>query len=81
MSLDPIVLQLVDARIRSGRTQRDVAFSAGIAQNTLSDAELGKTEPRLWTLRKWAAELGLEPGLLEKPNPDKLVDFSTGQVA
>lgn len=67
MALDPIVLQLIDARIRSGRTQRDVAFHAGIAQNTLSDSENGKTEPRLGTLRKWAAELDLELALLARP--------------
>lgn len=74
MALDPIVLQLIDARIRSGRTQRDVAFFAGISQATLCDAENGRTEPRLGTLRKWAAVLDLEPALVDKPT-------DTGQVA
>lgn len=66
MRLDPIVQQLVDARVRSGRTQRAVAAFAGVSQNTLSDAENGKTLPRLGTLRKWAAVLDLEPALAPK---------------
>jgi len=84
MALDPIVQQLVDARVRAGRTQRDVAFFAGISQATLCDAENGRCEPRLGTLRKWAAALDLEPALVDKPKPTggwDLVDFSTGQVA
>lgn len=64
MSIDPIVQQLIDARVRAGRTQREVAAFAGVAQNTLSDAEAGKTEPRLGTLRRWAAALDLEPTLV-----------------
>lgn len=74
MSLDPIVQQLVDARRRSGRSQRDVAAFAGISQNTLSEIESGKYLPRLATLRRWAAVLDLEPVLLDKPKPAGEVD-------
>lgn len=63
MSIDPLVQQLVAARRNTGMSQRSVAALAGMSQNTLSEAESGKHLPRLGTLRRWSAVLGLEPTL------------------
>jgi DNA-binding XRE family transcriptional regulator len=42
-------------------SQRDLAREAGVTQKTIVDLELGRIEPRLQTMRKIAAALGIEP--------------------
>jgi transcriptional regulator with XRE-family HTH domain len=55
-----------DARLKQGALAR----RAGIAQNTLSQIELGKTTPSVPTLEKIARGLNIElPDLLEEPVP------------
>ncbi len=63
----------IGARIRDLRQalrlkQGELARRAGIAQNTLSQIELGKTTPSVPTLEKIAWGLGVDlPQLLEEP--------------
>ncbi len=52
---------LRSARIRMTLSQRDLAREAGVTQKTIVDLELGRIEPRLQTMRKIAAALGIEP--------------------
>jgi transcriptional regulator with XRE-family HTH domain len=65
----------IGSRIRDLRwdahlNQRELARRAGIAQNTLSQIELGKTTPSVPTLEKLARELGIEASeLLQEPVP------------
>src|SRR5215218_5330323 len=42
-------------------SQRDLAREAQVAPKTVVDLELGRIEPRLQTMRKLAAALGVEP--------------------
>jgi transcriptional regulator with XRE-family HTH domain len=42
-------------------SQRDLAREAGVTQKTIVEVELGRIEPRLLTMRKLAAALGVEP--------------------
>jgi transcriptional regulator with XRE-family HTH domain len=42
-------------------SQRDLAQQARVAQKTIVDLELRRIEPRLLTMRKLAAALGVEP--------------------
>lgn len=52
---------LREIRLRRMWSQRDLAQQAGVAQKTIVDLELGRSEPRLQTMRKLAAALGVEP--------------------
>ena len=61
MTIVEIFKQLKEARMRAGRTLRDVGKAAGIAEPTLSRAESGRrTGMRGGNLAAWAATLGLE---------------------
>jgi DNA-binding XRE family transcriptional regulator len=42
-------------------SQRDLSAEAAVARKTIVDLELGRVEPRLQTMRKLAAALGVEP--------------------
>jgi transcriptional regulator with XRE-family HTH domain len=48
-------------RLSKVLSQRDLAREAGVTQKTIVDLELGRIEPRLLTMRKLAAALGVEP--------------------
>jgi DNA-binding XRE family transcriptional regulator len=52
---------LRELRLNQLLSQRDLAHQAGVTQKTLVDLELGRVEPRLLTMRKLAAALGVEP--------------------
>jgi transcriptional regulator with XRE-family HTH domain len=56
-------------RIRTirGINQVDLAKASGVAQNTISEIELGKREARLGTLKKLADALGVEVRDLTEP--------------
>ena len=59
-------------RIRTmhGMNQVDLAEASGVAQNTISEIELGKREARPGTLKKLAAALGVEiADLFEEARP------------
>jgi len=51
---------LKDIRRRHGLSQVDLSNRSGVAQNTISDIETGRREPRPSTLRKLARSLGVE---------------------
>jgi len=53
--------RLREIRLRLMWSQRDLAQHANVAQKTVVDLELGRGEPRLQTMRKIAAALGVEP--------------------
>jgi DNA-binding XRE family transcriptional regulator len=55
------VASLREVRLRRMLSQRDLAREAGVAPKTVVDLELGRVEPRLQTMRKLAAALGVEP--------------------
>ena len=52
---------LRDLRLKKLWSQRDLAAEADVARKTIVDLELGRIEPRLLTMRKLAAALGIEP--------------------
>jgi transcriptional regulator with XRE-family HTH domain len=51
---------LKDVRRRHGLSQVDLSRRSGVAQNTISDIETGRREPRPSTLRKLAKSLGVD---------------------
>jgi transcriptional regulator with XRE-family HTH domain len=53
---------LKDIRRRHGLSQVDLSIRSGVAQNTISDIETGRRDPRPSTLRKLAKALGVEVG-------------------
>jgi transcriptional regulator with XRE-family HTH domain len=52
---------LREIRLSQTLSQRDLAQKAGVAPKTIVDLELGRQEPRLRTIRKLAAALGVQP--------------------
>lgn len=52
---------LRELRPAGALSQRDLAARAGVAPKTVVDLELGRQEPRLRTIRRLAAALGVEP--------------------
>jgi DNA-binding XRE family transcriptional regulator len=55
------VASLRSLRLSRMLSQRDLARQAGVTQKTIVSVELGRLEPRLKTMRKLAAALGVEP--------------------
>lgn len=55
-----IIQAIIDARKRSGLTQRQLAEKTGIAQADISKLENGNANPSLRTLRRLAAGMGLK---------------------
>ena len=61
--IDPVMprpLPLAAWRRRRLLTQRQLASQAGVTQATLVDIEHGRSRPRVGTMRKLAAALGVE---------------------
>lgn len=52
---------LRDLRLARALSQRDLAARAGVAPKTVVDLEMKRQEPRLRTIRRLAAALGVEP--------------------
>ena len=52
---------LRESRLRRFLSQRELARRAGVAPRTVVEAELGRQVPRLATMRKLAAALGIDP--------------------
>jgi len=70
--LDPAVKQLKEAREERGLPRVRVADMAGISRSTLTKYELGKFQPPLDVVRRWARALGLDIPQLERleDNPE-----------
>ena len=54
-----IIQAIVDARNRSGRTQKQLSEKTGIAQADISKLENGNANPSLRTLQRLAAGMGM----------------------
>lgn len=59
VAVDPERIGQAIRDARGNRPQRDVAALAGIGPDSLSDIELGKSEPKLSNLERIAQALGL----------------------
>lgn len=62
-----IIQAIIDARKRSGLTQRQLAEKTGIAQADISKLENGNGNPSLRTLRRLAAGMGMKMKLEFSP--------------
>lgn len=54
-----IVQAMIDARKKSGLTQKELADKTGIAQGDISKLENGSANPSLRTLRRLASGMGM----------------------
>lgn len=54
-----IIQAIIDARQRSGLTQKELAERTGIAQGDISKLERGNANPSLRTLQRLAAGMGM----------------------
>lgn len=62
-ALEPefVIMQaMIDARARSGLTQKQLSERTGIAQGDISKLENGSANPSLHTIRRLAKGLGLQ---------------------
>jgi transcriptional regulator with XRE-family HTH domain len=59
--------ELRHIRTMRGMNQVDLAKASGVAQNTISEIELGKRQARPETLKKLAEALGVDIGAFFKP--------------
>jgi len=57
----PLKIRLRAVRERRLMTQDELAAKSGITQTTISAIEMGKQSPRVTTVRRLAAALGVEP--------------------
>lgn len=57
---------LAEARLRSGRTLKDVGDAVGISGNAIGQLEKMQTMPSTITLAAWAWALGYELKLVER---------------
>ncbi len=55
-----IIKEIIEARIKQGLTQEDLAKSIGTRQSNISRLEAGEANPSLRFLKKLAAGLGKE---------------------
>ena len=55
-----IIQAMIDARKKSGLTQKELAARTGIAQADISRLENGNANPSLRTLRRLAAGMGMK---------------------
>ena len=55
-----IIQAMIDARKRSGMTQKQLAEKTGIAQADISKLENGNANPSLKTLKRLAAGMGMK---------------------
>lgn len=55
-----IIQAMVDARKRSGLTQKELSEKTGIAQGDISKLENGSANPSLRTLRRLAEGMGMQ---------------------
>jgi transcriptional regulator with XRE-family HTH domain len=65
--VDPIIAALRERREAAGLTRQELAGRAKIGYRTLADYEVGKFEPTLNTLCRWADALGCDVALVPRP--------------
>lgn len=64
VAVDPQEIGRAVREARAGRPQKELADRAGIGQDTWSQVETGKNEPKLSTLDRMAQALGMTLGAL-----------------
>ena len=63
-----IIQALIDARLRTGMTQKELSERTGIAQGDISKLERGNSNPSIRTLQRLAAGMGMSIQLKFIPN-------------
>jgi transcriptional regulator with XRE-family HTH domain len=56
---DPLIVQLRNARLDAGLSQRQLAKLSGVSASTILNAENGRYSPSLASVRPWAKALAL----------------------
>ncbi|MBR4577780.1 MAG: helix-turn-helix transcriptional regulator, partial [Clostridia bacterium] len=59
---------LIDARLQTGMTQKELSEKTGIAQGDISKLERGNSNPSIRTLQRLAAGMGMSIQLMFIPN-------------
>ncbi|MBP3721345.1 MAG: helix-turn-helix transcriptional regulator [Clostridia bacterium] len=54
-----IIQALIDARLQTGMTQKELSEKTGIAQGDISKLERGNSNPSIRTLQRLAAGMGM----------------------
>jgi transcriptional regulator with XRE-family HTH domain len=76
-----VKVRLREVRERKLLTQQELADRSGLTQTTISAIEVGKHEPRISTIRRLAAALGVEPEeLVVGQEPAPASEPSTGEL-
>ena len=63
-----IIQALIDARLQTGITQKELSERTGIAQGDISKLERGNSNPSIRTLQRLAAGMGMSIQLKFIPN-------------
>ena len=63
-----IIQALIDARLQTGMTQKELSEKTGIAQGDISKLERGNSNPSIRTLQRLAAGMGMSIQLKFIPN-------------
>ena len=63
-----IIQALIDARLQTGMTQKELSEKTGIAQGDISKLERGNSNPSIRTLQRLAAGMGMSIQLKFLPN-------------
>ena len=66
-----IIQAIIDARVQSGMTQKELSERTGIAQGDISKLERGNANPSLRTLQRLAAGMGMIMRIEFVPDPSK----------
>ena len=63
-----IIQAMIDARLQTGMTQKELSQKTGIAQGDISKLENGNSNPSIRTLQRLAAGLGMTVQVRFIPN-------------
>jgi transcriptional regulator with XRE-family HTH domain len=74
--MDQVGPALRRLRRQRGMTQEDLAAASGVAQDTISQIELGKREPYATTLRKLAGALDVPVAALFEGGGQEVIDLA-----
>lgn len=67
-----VIQAIIDARQKSGLTQKELSVRTGIAQGDISKLERGNANPSIKTLQRLAAGMGMRIKLEFLPNAAEL---------
>jgi transcriptional regulator with XRE-family HTH domain len=74
-----IIQALIDARLQTGMTQKELSEKTGIAQGDISKLERGNSNPSIRTLQRLAAGMGMSIQLkfLPNGNVERIVTYTS----